>query len=204
MTAILEVKDLQIAFGGVRAVDGLSFSARREIIAVIGPNGAGKTSAFNCITGFYKPTAGSVRMNGVDTTGKQPADIAAAGVTRTFQTSRLFPDLEQYSTMCALECTCTAVRTGQTRYSSPVQAQRSPVYAGGPPLARLRRFRGCARSTDPEPVVRAAETGRDCQGSRAQGGAAAPRRPRLDSTTQRRGLLALFAASATWARRSCL
>ena len=94
MTAILEVRDLQIAFGGVRAVDGLSFSAHeREIIAVIGPNGAGKTSAFNCITGFYKPTSGSVLMKGLDTTGKRPADIAAAGVSRTFQNLRLFPDL---------------------------------------------------------------------------------------------------------------
>ena len=94
MTAILEVRDLQIAFGGVRAVDGLSFSAHeREIIAVIGPNGAGKTSAFNCITGFYKPTSGSVLMKGLDTTGKRPADIAAAGVARTFQNLRLFPDL---------------------------------------------------------------------------------------------------------------
>lgn len=94
MTAILEVKDLQIAFGGVKAVDGLSFSAqKREIIAVIGPNGAGKTSAFNGITGFYKPTSGSVLMNGVDTTGKRPADIAATGVSRTFQNLRLFPDL---------------------------------------------------------------------------------------------------------------
>ena len=94
MTAVLEVKDLQVAFGGVRAVDGLSFSAHeREIIAVIGPNGAGKTSAFNCITGFYKPTSGSVRINGVDTTSKRPADIAAIGVSRTFQNLRLFPDL---------------------------------------------------------------------------------------------------------------
>jgi len=94
MTAILEVKDLHIAFGGVKAVDGLSFSAhKQEIIAVIGPNGAGKTSAFNCITGFYKPTAGSVLLNGLDTSGKRPADIAAAGVSRTFQNLRLFPDL---------------------------------------------------------------------------------------------------------------
>ena len=94
MTAVLEVKDLQVAFGGVRAVDGLSFSAHeREIIAVIGPNGAGKTSAFNCITGFYRPTSGSVRIKGLETTGKRPADIAAAGVTRTFQNLRLFPDL---------------------------------------------------------------------------------------------------------------
>lgn len=94
MSAILEVRDLQIAFGGVKAVDGLTFSAHeREIIAVIGPNGAGKTSAFNCITGFYKPTSGSVLVKGLDTTGKRPADIAAAGVTRTFQNLRLFPDL---------------------------------------------------------------------------------------------------------------
>src|SRR5665647_826345 len=94
MTAVLEVKDLQIAFGGVRAVDGLSFSAHeRKIVAVIGPNGAGKTSAFNCITGFYRPTSGSVLINGLDTTGMRPADIAAAGVSRTFQNLRLFPDL---------------------------------------------------------------------------------------------------------------
>jgi len=94
MTAVLEVKDLQVAFGGVRAVDGLSFSAHeQEIIAVIGPNGAGKTSAFNCITGFYRPTSGSVLIKGLETTGKRPADIAAAGVTRTFQNLRLFPDL---------------------------------------------------------------------------------------------------------------
>ena len=94
MTAVLEVTDLQLAFGGVRAVDGLSFSAHeREIIAVIGPNGAGKTSAFNCITGFYKPTSGAVLLHGLNITGKRPAIIASAGVSRTFQNLRLFPDL---------------------------------------------------------------------------------------------------------------
>ena len=94
MSAVLEVKDLQIAFGGVKAVDGLSFTAQaNEIVAVIGPNGAGKTSAFNCITGFYKPTSGTVLLNGVNVTGQRPATIAAAGVTRTFQNLRLFPDL---------------------------------------------------------------------------------------------------------------
>ena len=94
MTTVLEVKDLQIAFGGVKAVDGLSFSVgATEIIAVIGPNGAGKTSAFNCITGFYKPSSGAVLLNGRNITGKRPADIAAAGVSRTFQNLRLFPDL---------------------------------------------------------------------------------------------------------------
>lgn len=93
-TPVLQVKDLEIAFGGVKAVDGLSFSVNaREIVAVIGPNGAGKTSAFNCITGFYKATSGSVLINGVDMTSKRPAVIAAVGVTRTFQNLRLFLDL---------------------------------------------------------------------------------------------------------------
>jgi len=94
MSAVLEVTDLEIAFGGVKAVDGLTFTANaKEIIAVIGPNGAGKTSAFNCITGFYKPTGGSVKLNGQDITGKRPADIARAGVSRTFQNLRLFHDM---------------------------------------------------------------------------------------------------------------
>ncbi|WP_411719903.1 ABC transporter ATP-binding protein [Mycetocola sp.] len=94
MSAVLEVKNLQIAFGGVKAVDGLSFDVHaKQIVAVIGPNGAGKTSAFNCITGFYKPTAGEVLLNGKAITGRRPADIAAAGVSRTFQNLRLFPDL---------------------------------------------------------------------------------------------------------------
>jgi len=92
--AVLEVTDLRIAFGGVKAVDGLSFSVHAgEIIAVIGPNGAGKTSAFNCITGFYKPTSGSIVLNGNNITGKRPADIANAGISRTFQNLRLFNDL---------------------------------------------------------------------------------------------------------------
>jgi branched-chain amino acid transport system ATP-binding protein len=94
MSAVLEVKNLRIAFGGVKAVDGLSFDVHaKQIVAVIGPNGAGKTSAFNCITGFYKPTAGEVLLKGAAITGKRPADIAAAGVSRTFQNLRLFPDL---------------------------------------------------------------------------------------------------------------
>lgn len=94
MSALLEVSDLTIAFGGVKAIDGLSFSVDAgEIVSVIGPNGAGKTSAFNCITGFYTPRAGTVRLDGRDITGKRPAVIAASGVTRTFQNMRLFPDL---------------------------------------------------------------------------------------------------------------
>lgn len=91
---LLDVKQMSVAFGGVRAVDGLSFVVQRgEVLSAIGPNGAGKTSAFNCITGFYKPSAGSVRFDGVDITGQRPANIAAMGVARTFQNLRLFGEL---------------------------------------------------------------------------------------------------------------
>lgn len=93
-TALLDVRDLRLAFGGVVAVDGLSFSVQEgDILSVIGPNGAGKTSAFNCITGFYRPTGGSVRLNGEDITRIRPSAVAARGVSRTFQNLRLFGEL---------------------------------------------------------------------------------------------------------------
>ncbi|MET7621735.1 ABC transporter ATP-binding protein [Streptomyces sp. NPDC005408] len=91
---ILEVNDVRLAFGGVRAVDGLTFSVgESEIVSVIGPNGAGKTSAFNCVSGFYKPTGGTVRLAGRDVTGRRPSAIAACGLARTFQNLRLFGEL---------------------------------------------------------------------------------------------------------------
>ena len=91
---LLEVQDLHLDFGGIKAVDGLTFAAHDgDILSVIGPNGAGKTSAFNCITGFYKPTGGKVLVSGEDITGARPSAIAARGVSRTFQNLRLFGEL---------------------------------------------------------------------------------------------------------------
>lgn len=85
---------MRLEFGGVVAVDGLSFSAYEgDILSVIGPNGAGKTSAFNCITGFYKPTGGTVTLDGEDITGIRPSAVASRGVSRTFQNLRLFGEL---------------------------------------------------------------------------------------------------------------
>ncbi len=93
-SVLLDVDGLTVAFGGVTAVNGLTFKVHEgEVLSVIGPNGAGKTSAFNCITGFYKPTAGRIRFAGADITGKRPALIAARGVARTFQNLRLFGEL---------------------------------------------------------------------------------------------------------------
>jgi branched-chain amino acid transport system ATP-binding protein len=92
--ALLQVTDLTLRFGGVTAVDGLSCTVyERDILSVIGPNGAGKTSAFNCITGFYRPSGGSVRLAGEQISGRRPSAIAARGVARTFQNLRLFGEL---------------------------------------------------------------------------------------------------------------
>jgi branched-chain amino acid transport system ATP-binding protein len=78
-------------FGGVRAVDGVTVSVRRgEILSIIGPNGAGKTSLLNMISGFYRPSSGAIRLDGVDITRLRPSEIAARGIARTFQNIALF------------------------------------------------------------------------------------------------------------------
>jgi len=89
----LEISNLSKNFGGVRAVDNFSctLSAGR-IQAIIGPNGAGKTTIFNLITGIYKATQGRILFDGADIIGRRPHAIARAGIARTFQNIRLFPD----------------------------------------------------------------------------------------------------------------
>jgi len=94
MTAMLEVEQLTMRFGGLTAVDALSFSVDEgEIRGLIGPNGAGKTTTFNVISGFYPPTKGRVRFNGEDIAGRSSHDIAALGLVRTFQQTTLFKEL---------------------------------------------------------------------------------------------------------------
>ncbi|MBS9778449.1 MAG: high-affinity branched-chain amino acid ABC transporter ATP-binding protein LivG [Gammaproteobacteria bacterium] len=92
--AILTVENLKMQFGGLVAVDNVNFSLYSgQIAAVIGPNGAGKTTIFNCISGFYKPTAGKVVLDGEDITAKPSHVVAQKGLTRTFQNIRLFSDM---------------------------------------------------------------------------------------------------------------
>jgi branched-chain amino acid transport system ATP-binding protein len=94
MTAILEVENLSIAFGGLRAVDGVSFAAQKHrITTVIGPNGAGKSTLFNLISGALAPQSGRVLLDGVDMTGRPPERSKAAGLSRSFQITNLFFDL---------------------------------------------------------------------------------------------------------------
>ncbi|MDO4753717.1 MAG: ABC transporter ATP-binding protein [Bacillota bacterium] len=96
---ILKVENLCMYFGGIRAVDGISFEIKKgEIFGLIGPNGAGKTTVFNCITQFYKPTSGKVRLfdkNGesVDLTEVKVHDVSTYGVVRTFQNVEVVPEL---------------------------------------------------------------------------------------------------------------
>ena len=91
---LLEVEHLAVSFGGIKAVDGLSFSVHEgEIVSVIGPNGAGKTSAFNCISGFYRPNSGSILFDGDPVTRRKPSYITRKGMARTFQNVRLFGDM---------------------------------------------------------------------------------------------------------------
>ncbi|AXH95757.1 ABC transporter ATP-binding protein [Ornithinimicrobium avium] len=92
---LLQVEDLAISFGGIKAVDGLSFSVSQgEIVSVIGPNGAGKTSAFNCISGFYRPNQGKIHFDGESIIRRKPSYITRAGMARTFQNVRLFKDMD--------------------------------------------------------------------------------------------------------------
>ncbi len=92
--ALLSFEDVLLHFGGVAALDGVSFAVRPgELFAVIGPNGAGKTSIFNCINGVYHPQEGSIRLGDTQLLGRSPSAIAALGVARTFQNLGLFSQL---------------------------------------------------------------------------------------------------------------
>ncbi len=93
MSALLQVRDVQVHFGGVRAVDGVSFDVEAgSISGLIGPNGSGKTSTFNLITGFYSSKTGSIVLAGEAITGRAPHEIARRGIVRTFQNVALQPD----------------------------------------------------------------------------------------------------------------
>lgn len=94
MTSVLAVSNLRKTFGGITAVDGVSFEVRDgEILGIIGPNGSGKSTLFNCVLGQLRPTAGEVRVDGRPTTGMRPCDLNRLGVSRTFQLLQVFPQL---------------------------------------------------------------------------------------------------------------
>ena len=103
---VLEMRDVTKQFGGLTAVGNVSIAIEPgELVGLIGPNGAGKTTIFNLLTGVYSPTSGQVVFDGTSIGGKKPHEIAALGMSRTFQNIRLFADMtviDNVRTACAL------------------------------------------------------------------------------------------------------
>jgi len=93
-TVLLEVQDVTLRFGGVTALQDVTFDVNRnELFSIIGPNGAGKTSIFNCLNGVYRPQEGTIRFEGAQIVGMRPAATAHLGIARTFQNLGLFVNL---------------------------------------------------------------------------------------------------------------
>lgn len=94
MPDILKVSNIQRRFGGLKAVDDVSFRvAKGDILGLIGPNGAGKTTLFNLLVGLYRSQGGRIELEGRDVSGLRPHQIAALGMTKTFQNVALFPEM---------------------------------------------------------------------------------------------------------------
>lgn len=114
---ILEIEGLSKHFGGVRAVDQVSFTVNQgDVVGIIGPNGSGKTTLVNCITGFQKLTAGRVRFRGRDITGMQPHKIADLGINRTFQIMRPYFSMPAYKNLVIPLSSPRAKRVGGGRH----------------------------------------------------------------------------------------
>lgn len=133
MRPLLEVANLRKRFGGIAAVDGVTFNVtEREILGIIGPNGCGKTTLFNCILGQLRPSAGEVKFDGREVTGMRPSDLNRLGVSRTFQLLQVFPQLSVRENL---------VLAGQEHVGSMLTRLFGPRDAGlGEAADRMIRF----------------------------------------------------------------
>ena len=129
---VLECIDLGITFGGLKAVDNFNITiGRTEIAGLIGPNGAGKTTVFNLLTKVYQPTHGTILLNGKDIHGLSIAQANQAGIARTFQNIRLFPNL-------TVEENITVAMTDQIDYNMAGSIFRLPSFFRGERAAHDR------------------------------------------------------------------
>jgi branched-chain amino acid transport system ATP-binding protein len=109
---LLRADNLCLSFGGLKAVQNFTFDLPNgALYGLIGPNGAGKTTVFNLLTGVYRPDGGSIQLAGTNLVGRKPHEITAAGIARTFQNIRLFPDLSVLDNVCL---------AGQLRSNQPI------------------------------------------------------------------------------------
>ncbi len=125
---ILVVDDISLSFGGVRALQNVSFDVHEhEIRAIIGPNGAGKTTLFNLITGHLKPDSGQVMFKGREVTGIPPHDLCRLGMGRSFQRTNIFPKLTVYQNVQAI-CSCNRrwMKKGRGRLYARMSPRRRP------------------------------------------------------------------------------
>ena len=136
MDALLEIRDLTMDFGGLRAIDGVSLNVfPGEIVALIGPNGAGKTTLFNCVTGVYRPTAGTIRMQSpgrgrARLDGLAPHRVTTLGLARTFQNIRLFPGMSTLeNVMLGRHCRLTTGLLGAVLSSSATRREEQETVA---------------------------------------------------------------------------
>ena len=134
MEPILEVTELTMDFGGLRAIDNLDLEINQgEIVALIGPNGAGKTTFFNCITGIYSPTAGSmvIRPRGKKPrklNGLKPNHVTENGLARTFQNIRLFPNMTVLeNVMIGRHCRTSSGIVGAILKRAPVRQEEAQI-----------------------------------------------------------------------------
>jgi branched-chain amino acid transport system ATP-binding protein len=133
---LLDIRDLTMDFGGLRAVDSLALAVfPREIVALIGPNGAGKTSVFNCVTGVYRPTAGNIRLccpvrGSVRIDGLAPHRVTALGLARTFQNIRLFAGMTALENiMLGRHCRMNAGLLGAILHGPATRREEQAVVA---------------------------------------------------------------------------
>jgi branched-chain amino acid transport system ATP-binding protein len=144
---ILEVENLTLKFGGLTALEDVSFSiAEGEILGLIGPNGAGKTTCFNAVTGVYRPTSGAIRFRGSSLAGMRRYEITKLGIARTFQNIRLFP------AMTALENVLVGAdaqhRTGMMSALFRLPRHRAEEREGHERAMELLRFMGIHKQAD--------------------------------------------------------
>jgi branched-chain amino acid transport system ATP-binding protein len=142
MKALLKVNNLSKNFGAVIAAEDINVTiGEKEVVGIIGANGAGKTTFVNIITGYVKPTAGSIRFQGRDITGLPPRKIIRMGICRSFQITQLFPEMDVWENLMV---SCTLLNNQRLRPRSGVDAA-----PGGAETARHRHGHDGAHQSAP-------------------------------------------------------